>query len=689
MMFKRLLVLLLAAASCVAAFAKATKQPDTYAYTRAVEAYNAENYTEAREWFEREIAEHPDNGYAYVYLSTIQYAANEYGKALTSIDKAIKALPKNDKMWRASAYGSRAEVNLALLDTIKALDDLAQAIKINPDEARSFHSRGQIYYEMKNYDLSDADYRHNVELDPGDVTGYMGQGRNARDRGRWADAVAFFDRAVRLDPEFSQAYAFRAEVYIKQNLWAQATDDIVKALDIDGNEKARDHMLQLPDEARGMMKSKLKIHMAKQPTNNYWPFILGWLAKENEEYGEAIPYFEKAHSIDANSICLEMIARCYLSMNDCVPAADYTERAMAMNPDDYDLIDLKADILSRTGRLDEALEYRDKYVAKYPDSPYAYLYRADDYMKARRFDDAVSDFNTMLVISPELADFKHLLLKRADANRLTGNTEAATKDYQALLETERDSTLNVNSYTPFAYTGLGRNDEAVAAIKVILENDTLNKAGTYYNAACIYARAGLIDEAIANLRKGVEEPGALEVVERDYDLDILRDMPEFKEIVDKLKADANKGVTELLIVEDNPDYAEETVEVPFTKESGVTKVKCSINGLPLHFVFDTGAADVTLSMVEANFMMKNDFIKPTDIIGSASYMDANGDITEGTVVNLRKVDFGGLELENVRASVVRNQKAPLLLGQSVLGRLGKIEIDNPGLRLIITHKVKR
>ena len=36
----------------------------------------------------------------------------------------------------------------------------------------------------------------------------------------------------------------------------------------------------------------------------------------------------------------------------------------------------------------------------------------------------------------------------------------------------------------------------------------------------------------------------------------------------------------------------------------------------------------------------------------------------------------GLDLNNVRASVVKNQKAPLLLGQSVLGRLGKIEIDN-------------
>ena len=35
-----------------------------------------------------------------------------------------------------------------------------------------------------------------------------------------------------------------------------------------------------------------------------------------------------------------------------------------------------------------------------------------------------------------------------------------------------------------------------------------------------------------------------------------------------------------------------------------------------------------------------------------------------------------MELDNVRASVVRNQVAPLLLGQTVLSRIGNIEIDN-------------
>ena len=132
-------------------------------------------------------------------------------------------------------------------------------------------------------------------------------------------------------------------------------------------------------------------------------------------------------------------------------------------------------------------------------------------------------------------------------------------------------------------------------------------------------------------------------------------------------------------MERNPDLPPEELE------DGVCKVKCYINGLPLHFVFDTGASDVTLSMVEATFMVKNGYITDKDVVGNQRYMDANGNVSVGTVINLKEVEFGGFKLNNVKASVVRNQKAPLLLGQSVLGRLGKIEIDNPHQVLKITH----
>lgn len=129
-------------------------------------------------------------------------------------------------------------------------------------------------------------------------------------------------------------------------------------------------------------------------------------------------------------------------------------------------------------------------------------------------------------------------------------------------------------------------------------------------------------------------------------------------------------------------------EIPFTKEGGVCKVKCAINGLPLHFIFDTGATDVSISSVEATFMSKNDFLSSSDIIGKQNYQTADGNITEGTVINLKDVKLGSLHLNNIKASVVRNQAAPLLLGQSVLSKLGKIEIDNTKKVLRITHKQK-
>ena len=85
-------------------------------------------------------------------------------------------------------------------------------------------------------------------------------------------------------------------------------------------------------------------------------------------------------------------------------------------------------------------------------------------------------------------------------------------------------------------------------------------------------------------------------------------------------------------------------------------------------------------------MMKNGYLTEKDVVGSQHFMDANGNVSVGTVINLRNINFGGMTINNVRASVVPNQKAPLLLGQSVLNRLGKIEIDNQRKVIIITGK---
>lgn len=111
------------------------------------------------------------------------------------------------------------------------------------------------------------------------------------------------------------------------------------------------------------------------------------------------------------------------------------------------------------------------------------------------------------------------------------------------------------------------------------------------------------------------------------------------------------------------------------KKGGVYLVPCTLNGLKLKFIFDTGADHVSISMTEALYMLKNGYLKMEDIIGEEYYQVATGDIEVGTKIIIREIEFAGLKLYNVEASVVHELFAPLLLGQSVISKLGKIQID--------------
>ena len=109
--------------------------------------------------------------------------------------------------------------------------------------------------------------------------------------------------------------------------------------------------------------------------------------------------------------------------------------------------------------------------------------------------------------------------------------------------------------------------------------------------------------------------------------------------------------------------------------SNVYTIPCKVNGLSLNFIFDTGASAISISKSEAIFMLKNGYLTVNDNIGNQQFQTASGDIQGGTKIIIKKIEIGGLILQNVEASVVHNENAPLLLGQSALSKLGKIEID--------------
>lgn len=115
--------------------------------------------------------------------------------------------------------------------------------------------------------------------------------------------------------------------------------------------------------------------------------------------------------------------------------------------------------------------------------------------------------------------------------------------------------------------------------------------------------------------------------------------------------------------------------VRMTKENGVYYVPITVNGLSLRFIFDTGASSILISSAEAAVMIRQGLIEEDDILGQNQMEDASGNISTGTVVNLKSVVIGDLTLHNVEATVVDNIEAPLLFGQTALSKFGKVSID--------------
>lgn len=125
------------------------------------------------------------------------------------------------------------------------------------------------------------------------------------------------------------------------------------------------------------------------------------------------------------------------------------------------------------------------------------------------------------------------------------------------------------------------------------------------------------------------------------------------------------------------------VTINMEKKGDVYYVPGEINGLPLNFIFDTGASNVYISLTEALFMLKNGYLSENDL-GKTSYSQiANGDIVENTEVLLREVKVGPVTINNVKAMVSNTISAPLLLGQSAIQKLGPIQLD--GNKLIISN----
>lgn len=676
-MKRTLLILVAAIMGYTATFAKQPQAPTSYNYQRGVAEAQDENYEEALRYLDLELKDSPKNAYAYLWETAIYYQTDAYGKALSAADKALQYMPKSQKESVSYMYRLRSGIYLALEDSTAALKDLTSALKVFPADEDALWERGDLYFWLGDYAKSNIDFQQLVKVNAGSVMGYMGLGRNLKEQKQYDQAIEQFSQVIRLSPQYTSGYAFRAECYIKQQKYTEAAEDIISALSLEYDEKAVGMMVDFKGQASSILMTKINIQCAKEPNSIEWLYYKALFLENNNNYLQAIQTYNAIKQLDARNNWDEYIAKDYYKLGDFTKALIFTDKAIVSDSTDYNLLILRSYIYADLNLRDSAILDMNTYIANNPEHYYGYYRRAWYKYLNRQYTEAIEDFHIAIVQNPQ---YGYAYAERGRSFLALGDTASARADFERILTF--DTVPNGESCAPWAYHFLGQDDKAVEFVQRTLDKDST----ATYDAACIYALAGDTAQTLYYLQKAFEQGfRRFNHIAIDADLETVRDLPSFKALVNKYQTLAEQELQEEQ--KDDSDLGEERiVEVPFSAANGVTTVKCSINGLPLTFVFDTGASDVSISQTEASFMYKNGYLSKKDIVGNSAYITADGSISIGTNIILQKIDFGGLELKAVRASVVGNQRAPLLLGQSVLQRLGKIEIDNQRQVLKITTK---
>lgn len=149
----------------------------------------------------------------------------------------------------------------------EAIEEFIKVIKVDPNHIDAYYGRAVAYFNKRSYDLSAADYRkvvdidpdcskaylvrgmmkaihggdfdegmaeldQAIELDPGDAHIYYNRGIAYSKQGHVDQAILNFTRAVEIAPDFADAYNSRGFVYFKQNNYDQALSDWAKTLEI-------------------------------------------------------------------------------------------------------------------------------------------------------------------------------------------------------------------------------------------------------------------------------------------------------------------------------------------------------------------------------------------------------------------------------------------------------------------------
>ncbi|MBR5086963.1 MAG: tetratricopeptide repeat protein [Muribaculaceae bacterium] len=552
-------------------------------FTQALEALQKDEIKDAVKGFTQELKLHPDNAYAMCNLAqanclmrleqlldeTDYYradtatviAANKKFKELVSSDAkyletSITKLPPQDKESQCAAYLALAEIlsTYCYDDEDAILKAFNNAIACHPCK-ESYFARISYMYENNENFIShiEDDAKAVYSIAPNDASAVKLMALVCYEKKDYDGFINHYDeyqaiaKAEELQPDYDldMLYASILEdnnltddaiaLYLKIIAYSQKTTALKKLLAIIKNDEST---------ADVVLSTIKQMQFAEEGDDEVWGIIQGIIFKDClKDYDSAISYYKEM--LDANpgvSYYMQSLSQCYMMKGDIANAKLYTQAS-----DIVDNSNKYRSLLFQLGEIAPLLDYyntANTTIDFFDYSDNYYTSQAILHTMNHDYDKAIEILSMGIANgkeSPEIDYYYGYAL-----NRMGRYDEAMTYLQKALSKKDEGEELDrVTSI--LLKLELGDSDNAKEEIDDLsrewLQNLEYNIPGfesmnslDAYDLACLYSLAGDTDKAMEFMRLHFEQdkfPYNFGLISKDFQLDNLRSLPEFQELINK------------------------------------------------------------------------------------------------------------------------------------------------------------
>jgi tetratricopeptide (TPR) repeat protein len=100
----------------------------------------------------------------------------------------------------------------------------------NVKMAEGYYMKGVSYLQKKNYELALVEFQRSIQTDKKNKNAYFALGSVNETMGKFADAARYYEEALDIDPEYSEAHNALGVVFSRQERWKDALKSFNKAL---------------------------------------------------------------------------------------------------------------------------------------------------------------------------------------------------------------------------------------------------------------------------------------------------------------------------------------------------------------------------------------------------------------------------------------------------------------------------